>query len=293
LLQQRLAECGFGDAAEFAAARRERSELERLAAELREYDARLGAAEHRLRRAQRDAEGLAAIDPEPLEAAWSALSAELSECARAHGACEERGRQLAHLAAELADVAERSGAVEARYAVVGRLAEVAGGQNRHGITFQRFVLATLLEDVLREATRRLRRMSNGRFELKRARERTDLRASGGLDLEVFDAHTATVRPVSSLSGGESFLASLALALGLSDVVQAYAGGLRLGTVFVDEGFGSLDAEALDLAFRTLVDVRGDDRLIGVISHVPELEERVEARLLVERGRRGSRARFAL
>ena len=110
---------------------------------------------------------------------------------------------------------------------------------------------------------------------------------------VYDAYTGTTRPVNTLSGGESFLASLSLALGLSDVVQAYAGGVTLQTLFVDEGFGSLDPEALDLAFRALVDLQGGGRLVGIISHVPELKERIEARLEVIPGRGGSMVRFLL
>ncbi len=121
----------------------------------------------------------------------------------------------------------------------------------------------------------------------------DQRSASGLDLSVYDAYTGTTRPVNTLSGGESFLASLALALGLADVVQAYAGGVRLETIFVDEGFGSLDPEALDLAFQTLLDLREGNRLVGIISHVPELKERIDVRLEITPGRHGSTARFSL
>jgi exonuclease SbcC len=161
------------------------------------------------------------------------------------------------------------------------------------MTFQRFVLAALLDEVLIAASQRLRLMSRGRFDLQRAREHIDRRTAGGLDLVVYDAYTGTTRPVNTLSGGESFLASLSLALGLSDVVQAYSGGVTLQTLFVDEGFGSLDPEALDLAFRALVDLQGGGRLVGIISHVPELKERIEARLEVIPGRGGSMVRFLL
>lgn len=295
LLRERLTAASFQSREEFDAASREPAEIERLAAELREFESAVGAAQMRLRRARRATVELEeeVPDPAPLQARLDAARTELDELRRTRGALEERLRQMDNRMRELEAVAELTTAAEGRYGIAGRLAEVAGGQNAQGVTFQRFVLAALLEDVLAEATRRLRLMSHGRFELKRARERADLRASGGLDLEVFDAHTSTTRPVASLSGGESFLASLALALGLSDVVQQYAGGIKLETVFVDEGFGSLDAEAIDLAFRTLVDLRGEGRLVGVISHVPELEERIGARLRVTRGVRGSAAHFAV
>ncbi|MBM3300319.1 MAG: SMC family ATPase, partial [Deltaproteobacteria bacterium] len=180
---------------------------------------------------------------------------------------------------------------ETQYAVVGRISEVANGHNAQGITFQRFVLAALLDDVLIAATQRLQIMTHRRYSLQRRAERSDRRTAGGLDLEVLDSYTGIARPVSTLSGGESFLASLSLALGLSDVVQAYSGGIYLDTIFVDEGFGSLDPEALDLAFRALVDLQRGGRLVGIISHVPDLRERIDARLEVMPSRDGSRARF--
>jgi exonuclease SbcC len=117
------------------------------------------------------------------------------------------------------------------------------------------------------------------------------RAAGGLDLQILDNYTGTDRPVATLSGGESFMASLALALGLADIVQARSGGIYLETIFVDEGFGSLDPEALDLALETLVDLQQGGRLVGIISHVPELKERIDVRLEIEAEKNGSRARF--
>ena len=170
---------------------------------------------------------------------------------------------------------------------------MANGRNDKGLTFQRFVLGALLDDVLLAATERLNRMSRGRYRLSRSQDRRDGRAAGGLDLMVEDAYTGKVRPVATLSGGESFQAALSLALGLADVVQAYAGGVYLETIFVDEGFGSLDTESLDLAIDTLIDLQQSGRLVGVISHVAELKERIDVRLQVDSGRDGSRARFVL
>jgi len=188
---------------------------------------------------------------------------------------------------ELAAAHER---LDAEFRVLGRLAEVADGKNAHRLTFPRFVLGAILDDVLQCATHRLHEMSRGRFELYRSRES---RRAGGLDLEVMDHHTGIARPVATLSGGESFLASLALALGLADVTQSYAGGIRMETMFIDEGFGSLDAEALDLAFRTLYDLQERGRLVGVISHVSDLKERIDTRLEISPSPTGSRARFVV
>jgi exonuclease SbcC len=137
-------------------------------------------------------------------------------------------------------------------------------------------------------------MSHGRYELRRSDELRDGRArAAGLDLVVSDAWTgAESRPVSTLSGGEMFLASLSLALGLADVVQAHAGGVRMESIFIDEGFGTLDGEVLDSALGVLEKLQQSDRLVGLISHVEELKKRISARLVVTKGPGGSTARFA-
>jgi exonuclease SbcC len=217
------------------------------------------------------------------------LDAALGEASRVKEALAATGRTLAALGESAARIED----AERRYRAVGRVAQVATGGNEAGVSFLRFVLGTLLDDVLAAATERLLRMSQGRFALVRSGERRDGRKKGGLDLEVFDAHTGLARPAGTLSGGEGFLASLSLALGLADVVQSHTGGIRLETMFVDEGFGTLDPEALDLAMRALEDLQVSGRLVGIISHVPELRERVGARLEVLPGRRGSTARFAV
>jgi len=132
-------------------------------------------------------------------------------------------------------------------------------------------------------------MSKGRYRLLRKEAVGDRRSKAGLELEVEDAYTGKLRPVATLSGGESFMAALSLALGLSDVVQAYAGGIRLDTLFVDEGFGSLDPESLDLAINTLIDLQKSGRMVGIISHVPELKERIDVRIDLRVDKKGSQA----
>ncbi len=173
------------------------------------------------------------------------------------------------------------------YSVVGTLSDVANGATGNKISLQRFVLGVLLDDVLIAASTRLKMMSKGRYLLLRKEDRAKGNKASGLELEVEDSYTGKVRAVSTLSGGESFMASLSLALGLSDVVQAYAGGIRLDTLFIDEGFGSLDADSLDLAIRTLIDLRNTGRMVGIISHVSELKEQIRLRLDVKSSSVGS------
>ena len=134
-------------------------------------------------------------------------------------------------------------------------------------------------------------MSRGRYRLVRKEERAKGNRASGLELEVDDAFTGRVRPVATLSGGESFIAALSLALGLSDVVQAYAGGVRLETLFIDEGFGSLDPESLELAVRTLMDLQDAGRMVGVISHVTELKEQIPLRIDIAASQGGSSIRW--
>ncbi|MGQ9591522.1 MAG: SbcC/MukB-like Walker B domain-containing protein, partial [Planctomycetota bacterium] len=289
----RVAEAGFEGLEDYRSAKLERAQAERLEAEIRGHRVQLEAARERARRASEEAAGMAAEDVADLERKTDALERELADALREderrRGQFERIERWVAVLSEALAARAE----TERRYRVVGRLAEVAGGQNDLRVTLQRFVLGSLLDDVLVAASHRLRAMSKNRYTLQRALSPSDRRKPSGLDLEVFDAHAGAPRPVSTLSGGETFLAALALALGLADVVQARAGGMRLETIFIDEGFGSLDPEALDGAIEALVDLQSGGRLVGIISHVPELRERIDARLEVVPGRRGSAARFVL
>ena len=164
---------------------------------------------------------------------------------------------------------------------------VAGrAPNTHRMTLESFVLAAELEEIVLAANLRLGAMTAGRYLLQHTDARAARGASSGLGLEVMDAYTGQTRPPHSLSGGETFLASLALALGLAEVVTARAGGVRLDTLFIDEGFGSLDADTLELAMRTLDELRQGGRTVGVISHVETMKEQLPAQLLVEASTRG-------
>lgn len=283
----------FADPEACQAARLAASELAALEVAAREYEHARAQAEQRLTSAQARAKDLAPPDLAALgqraAEAESALTNAIEAVEKARSRLEELGR--AHT--RLTQLAEENQDLMARYAVLGRLSEIADGQNPHRMTFQRYVLATLLDEVLEAASIRLLRMSRSRYELQRVQTQTDMRSAGGLDLQVFDHQTGTARPANTLSGGEGFLAALSLALGLADVVQSRTGGIQLETLFVDEGFGTLDPESLDFAINTLIDLQQGGRLVGIISHVTELRERIDVRLEVRPSTKGSRIAFAL
>lgn len=173
------------------------------------------------------------------------------------------------------------------------LAEIASGANKRTnyVSFERYLLSVYFSEILNAANKRFMKMTNNRYELVRREDKTKGRGAEGLEIDVFDGYSGKTRSVKSLSGGETFKASLALALGLSDVIQSQKGGVEINTLFVDEGFGTLDADSLEMAIETLMDLQASGRLIGVISHVEELKERIPARILVEKVQEGSHARI--
>ncbi|ABZ77256.1 SMC domain protein [Shewanella halifaxensis HAW-EB4] len=228
-----------------------------------------------------------------VETSLASIQAELQAVEADWQMLKSRVMQLMQTQKQLKEADAKAKKLEDEYAVIGTLSEVANGQTGNKISLQRFVLSVLLDDVLLEASHRLQLMSKGRYRLLRKEERAKGNKASGLELEVEDAYTSKVRPVATLSGGESFMAALSMALGLSDVVQAYAGGIKLDTLFIDEGFGSLDQDSLDLAIRTLMDLQSSGRMIGVISHVSEMKEQIGTRIDINKTAIGSEVSIVL
>ena len=207
-------------------------------------------------------------------------------------------KETKHIETTLSSLEELDSSMgEARNKVefLGRLNDLANGgeQGFKNVTFERYVLGAILDEVVYAANLRLQKMSRSRYSLERSDYTGGGRGKQGLDLAVMDAFTGQSRPANTLSGGETFLASMALALGLADVIQSYAGGIHMDTMFIDEGFGTLDPDTLELAMETLVQLQSSGRLIGMISHVPELKTRIPAHLEVTRGDEGSTAKFVI
>ena len=181
--------------------------------------------------------------------------------------------------------------IEEEYKVVGELAALANGKTAPYVSFERYILASYFDDIIEAANIRLEKMTGDRFSLIRKTSKSKGAGQKGLELEIYDNYTDSSRDVSSLSGGESFKASLSLALGLSDIVQSNAGGVSLDTMFVDEGFGTLDPQSLDNAIDSLLELQRGGRLVGIISHVEELKERIDAKLEVTATSKGSKVEF--
>lgn len=190
----------------------------------------------------------------------------------------------------LKKIAQSSQRIEEEFSQISYLADLASGNavgTQGKISFETYVQSVYFDSVLDAANERLSLMSEGRYNLLRRQQARDNRTQSGLDMDVFDAYTGKQRDVKTLSGGESFLASLSLALGFSDVIQRQAGGIQLDTMFIDEGFGSLDTEALELALQIFDQLGKDKRLVGIISHVEELKDRIDHRIVVQKDQTGS------
>ena len=182
-----------------------------------------------------------------------------------------------------------------RYSSLRELADVAMGNGRSSkekITLQEYVQIAYLDRMIHKANERYLSMSNQQYQLVRSASTKDKRSHEALDLDVIDFSNGSIRPVSSLSGGESFIASLALALGMSDEIQSQAGGIQIDTMFIDEGFGTLDQDSLNNAIQTLMKLSGENRLVGIISHVKELKERIHKGIIVTKDLHGSHSSVA-
>lgn len=285
--QQALAKSEFSDASIYRQALLSAAERQALRNSIDAFERESNELSGQLKQLHAELDGLQWPELEPLQVALQEIEIELDVIDGKYTQLLGRNKQLLELKQKLEQSRVASERLDERYAVFGTLSDVANGVSGNKISLQRFVLSVLLDDVLIQATERLQIMSQGRYQLLRKEDRAKGNKASGLELEVEDSYTGKSRSVATLSGGESFMAALAMALGLSDVVQAYSGGIKLDTLFIDEGFGSLDPESLELALRTLVDLQMSGRTIGIISHVTELKEQMAQRIDVVASRGGS------
>mgnify|MGYP002561169156 FL=1 len=293
--EQKRAAHGFEDEASYRLAKRTNADIERLDREIRNFDEQkrtLAAQTHELE------DKLSGRQRTDLTALQNRRAAALDRQAKAENAEKAMVRKLTlHESAER-EIRQANAAIQkkrGKWQIIQELytccAGIAAGNPRAKLTFEAYVQQYYFRFVVAAANKRLTRLTDGMFTLRVMREAANRVSQSGLDLEVLDRSTGQARDVSTLSGGESFLASLALALGLSDAVQSQSGQIRMDAMFIDEGFGSLDENALRSSIDVLLELADGKRLIGIISHVQELEERIDKQIVVTKTPNGSTVRM--
>ena len=284
-----LQQAGFADEGAAKAAYQDENALRTLRASVSQYDVDMAALTERIGSLTRRTQGKTYQDTDAMSLESSRLKMEHEQLMEEESQAEYRCKTNRNLNDQLKEDTDWLKQASKQAAVLKDLYQVAAGQvpGQSRITLETYVQQRYFSSVILAANRRLNVLRRGEFQLHIKKEAGSLRSQTGLDLEVLDANTGRWRDVSTLSGGESFLASLSLALGLSDVIQAQSGGIRLDAMFIDEGFGTLDEEALNDSINLLNSLTGGDRMIGVISHRQELEERIDRKILVKKGAKGS------
>ena len=293
VLARSLQEERFETVEQFEQARMSRQAMEQLAEHLEtdrrtRQDVETGLTRLRQLIQQQDRPDLADLRPVVKQA-----ETELSTAVDYRIGVEKERGHIQQLVDAWSGLQQQIEAEDARYGIIGELARVGVGENAQRMTFETYVQTAYFDEILQAANRHLHGMTSGRFLLERKTEAGKGLKKYGLDLNVFDAYTSQTRHVKTLSGGESFKASLALALGLSEVVQEASGGVSLETMFIDEGFGTLDPESLEQAIETLLSIQASGRMVGIISHVQELKSRVDAKIEVTQGKTGSTIRLVV
>ena len=227
-------------------------------------------------------------DPEAKAAERDELAQQKADAGNRRGGIEHRIATNKDVLANVGAASESLAALDRKWQWMTALSDTANGQlkGKQRVMFETWIQMAFFDRILKRANVHLMQMSGGKYDLKRREIPDDNRGQSGLDLDVIDHTNGSVRSVKTLSGGESFIASLCLALGLSEEIQASAGGIRLDTMFVDEGFGSLDEETLQQAMRALNSLSETNRLIGIISHVAELRRAIDKQIVVKKNRNG-------
>ncbi len=293
--EQKRTAHGFEDEASYRLAKRTNAEIERLDREIRNFDEQKRTLAAQSRELEEKLSGRQKTD---LTALQNRRAAALDRQAKAENAEKAMVRKLTlHESAER-EIRQANAAIQkkrGKWQIIQELytccAGIAAGNPRAKLTFEAYVQQYYFRFVVAAANKRLTRLTDGMFTLRVMREAANRVSQSGLDLEVLDRSTGQARDVSTLSGGESFLASLALALGLSDAVQSQSGQIRMDAMFIDEGFGSLDENALRSSIDVLLELADGKRLIGIISHVQELEERIDKQIVVTKTPNGSTVRM--
>ena len=288
-----LTKYGFASREEYQGSLLSKEQIEAGKRELQDYEKNCRANEELLQHLKEQVQELVLADPvklkEELKEALEEKRAVQQMLSKKQESRNLTERTYSSLKTKLAGLKETM----ERYTLVKGLDDLANGNNKKRLVFEQYVLISCFEEILYAANLRLQTMSAGRYELRRVRGIVDARSKDNLEMEVLDYYTGKYRSVKTLSGGESFKVSLSLALGMSDVIQAQSGGIRVETMFIDEGFGTLDGESLDQACLVLQGLTESNRLIGLISHVPELSEKIPDQIRIHKTNTGSYAEVVI
>lgn len=289
-----LVDAGFEDEQAFVDARLELDERQKMKNVLMSYNNRLHLVKERMLRLASQLEGKTMTDLEAIEKEISELKVVYEEAYVQFMQSKEYVQIIHTIVQELTVGMKKTKQLEVTVGKITNLYEVLRGQNEEKLSFERYIQLEYLEHIIHAANERLREMSNGQFELVRSDRKESHGRQSGLGLDVYDAYTGMNRDVKTLSGGEKFNASLSLALGMADVIQSFQGSVSIDTMFIDEGFGSLDEESLMKAIDALIVLQRSGRMIGVISHVEELKAALPARLEVTKTKEGySETKFVI
>ena len=255
---------------------------------IKEYDQAVATNQKQLLDAKADAEGKTVIDMEALKAVCKEQSAKVDLIRTNYHKCETRIDRNKEKQESILDRREELEKARKENTICQRLYNLVKGTTGNGkITLEQYIQAAGFDGIIAAANRRLLPMSDGQYELYRQEDSLGRKSSNFLDLEVLDNCTGHRRPVGNLSGGESFKASLSLALGLSDTVSSNLGGVQMDALFVDEGFGTLDRKSIDSAMEILINLTGSNKLVGIISHREELMENIPQQIKVKKTKDGS------
>ncbi|RKD24505.1 hypothetical protein BEP19_08965 [Ammoniphilus oxalaticus] len=278
----------------YQAAKLDRDRREQLRQEIETYKTKLHTARTQLTEIQSELAGKQRQDLEQLSAEVNQWEIQRNQYVEDLHRAQRAREDAVKLKDQISRLYAASGEAAQEAQMIVHLHDLVRGDNEYRLSFERYLQIAYLESIIEAANVRLQKMTNGQFQLDRRADREARGRQSGLGLDVLDAYTGQYRDVKSLSGGEKFKASLCLALGLSDVIQAHDGGISIETMFIDEGFGSLDEESLQEAVDILVELQQSGRTIGVISHVQELKDAIPAVLEVQKTREGySQAQFII
>lgn len=294
IFEDRLKEQGFNSQASYSQVKLSRSRRQEMQQHLQQHAQQLHTLKANIEELQQTIEGKQPIEVEVLEQQVQQMKSQYERVFEQFKQSEVWQQAAKELYEQLETSKSLVVTLEETYGKVTNLYDVVRGQNRLKISFERYIQIEYLERIIQAANIRLRDLSNGQYELVRSDRQETRGKQSGLGIDVHDAYTGQTRDVKTLSGGEKFNASLCLALGMADVIQSFQGAVRMETMFIDEGFGALDEEAIQKAIDTLIALQQSGRMIGIISHIDEMKEAIPATLLVTKKKEGySQTKFII